>query len=160
SKREKNSFYETEVSKEESQRFIQFLHNKNEIKSSKYVGVIQFEATTINLLPKIFYEKDNEPNKQRLNQIQSHIMWWLSYCSKFNFPNFKSSLGQQKSDFFEVLVYLFAKYTRELLNNCLYSQYEEIDRELPYIKGRLNVPDYINENVSRGRWHKLNCTYD
>lgn len=160
SKREKNSYYDLEESKEESQRFIQFLHNTKEIKSNKYVGVIQFEGTNINLLPKVFYDKLNEPNERRLNQIQSHIMWWLSYCNKFNFPSFKSSLSQQKSDFFEVLVYLFAKYTRELLNNCLYSQYEEIDSELPYIKGRLNIPFYITENLSRGRWHKLNCTYD
>lgn len=160
SKREKNSYFDSRESKEESQRFIQFLHNTKEIKSSKYVGVIRFEDTTINLLPKVFYQTNKEQEEQPICQIQSHIMWWLSYCSKFNFPNFKSSLGQQKSDFFEVLVYLFAKYTRELLNNCLYSQYEEIDRELPYIKGRLNIPFYISENLSRGRWHKLNCNYD
>jgi 5-methylcytosine-specific restriction enzyme subunit McrC len=159
-KREKNSYYDSEEPKEESQKFIQFLHNTKEIKSSKYVGVIHFEGNKINLLPKIFYNKGNTPDKNKINQIHNHIMWWLSYCSKIKFPNFKSSLDSQKSDFFEVIVYLFAKYTRELLNNSLYSQYEEIDRELPYIKGRLNVPAYINENVSRGRWHKLNCTYD
>lgn len=25
---------------------------------------------------------------------------------------------------------------------------------------RLNVNEYINENISKGRWHQLNCTYD
>jgi 5-methylcytosine-specific restriction enzyme subunit McrC len=28
------------------------------------------------------------------------------------------------------------------------------------MKGRLNVNEYINENISKGRWHQLNCTYD
>ncbi|MCK5742104.1 MAG: hypothetical protein KAH48_07795, partial [Chlorobi bacterium] len=49
---------------------------------------------------------------------------------------------------------------RELLSNSIYQQYEEINREQSFIKGRLNVNAYINENLSRGNWHKLNCTYD
>src|SRR5690625_1902525 len=29
-----------------------------------------------------------------------------------------------------------------------------------FIKGRLNINPYIHQNLSRGNWHKLNCTYD
>lgn len=60
----------------------------------------------------------------------------------------------------EVLIYLFSKYTRELLGSSIYQQYEEVNRELSFIKGRLNTNEYINQNLSTGRWHKLNCTYD
>jgi 5-methylcytosine-specific restriction enzyme subunit McrC len=28
------------------------------------------------------------------------------------------------------------------------------------MKGRLNINEYINENISKGRWHHLNCTFD
>jgi len=59
-----------------------------------------------------------------------------------------------------VLIYLYSKYTRELFNTAIYQQYEEVNKELPFIKGRLNTNEYINENLSKGRWHKLNCTYD
>ncbi|MFY7936600.1 MAG: hypothetical protein ACOVOQ_04435, partial [Flavobacterium sp.] len=39
-KREKNSFYsENSENKIESQRFLQFIHKSNELKSNKYVGV-------------------------------------------------------------------------------------------------------------------------
>ena len=69
-------------------------------------------------------------------------------------------MGSTQSNFFEVLIYLFSKYTRELLNSAIYQQYEEVSEELPFIKGRLNVNQYINENISSGNWHKLNCTYD
>jgi 5-methylcytosine-specific restriction enzyme subunit McrC len=55
---------------------------------------------------------------------------------------------------------LFAKYTNELLSNSVYQQYEEVSNELSFIKGRLNTNEYISENLSKGRWHKLNCTYD
>lgn len=161
SKREKNSFYsENGNDKIESQRFLQFLHKTKEIKSNKYVGVIHFGSTKINLLPKIFFDSNREYSTTEINQIQNHILWWLSYCRKIKFPNYQSALGSVKSDFFEVLIYLFSKYTRELLNSSIYQQYEEVNEELPYIKGRLNTNDYIRENLCKGRWHKLNCSYD
>ena len=159
--REKNSYYsENENDKIESQRFLQFIHKSNELKSNKYVGVIHYEGNKINLLPKIFFDSEKEYSTNEVNQIQNHILWWLSYCRKIKFPNYQTSLGSSKSDFFEVLIYLFSKYTRELLNSSIYQQYEEINRELSFIKGRLNTNEYINENLSKGKWHKLNCTYD
>jgi len=111
-------------------------------------------------LPKIFFNSEKDYSTNEVNQIQNHILWWLSYCRKIKFPNYQASLGSTKSDFFEVLIYLFSKYTRVLLNSSIYQQYEEINRELSYIKGRLNTSGYINENLSKGKWHKLNCTYD
>jgi len=161
--REKNSFYSengNENDKIESQRFLQFIHKSNELKSNKYVGVIHYNGNKINLLPKIFFDSEKEYLINDVNQIQNHILWWLSYCRKIKFPNYQTSLGSSKSDFFEVLIYLFSKYTRELLNSTIYQQYEEVNRELSFIKGRLNANEYINENLSKGRWHKLNCTYD
>ena len=159
--RKKNSFYsENGNDKIESQRFLQFIHKSNELKSNKYVGVIHYEGNKINLLPKIFFDSEKEYQTNEVNQIQNHILWWLSYCRKIKFPNYQASLGSAKSDFFEVLIYLFSKYTRELLNSSIYQQYEEVNRELSFIKGRLNTNEYINENLSKGKWHKLNCTYD
>lgn len=159
--REKNSFYSgNENDQIESQRFLQFIYKSNELKSNKYVGVIHYGGSKMNLLPKIFYDSDKEYTATEVNQIQNHILWWLSYCRKIKFPNYLSSLGSAKSDFFEVLIYLFSKYTRKLLNSSIYQQYGEINRELSFVKGRLSVVDYINENLGKGKWHKLNCTYD
>lgn len=167
SKREKNSFYsENSENKIESQRFLQFFHKSNELKSNKYVGVIHFNGSKINLLPKIFFDSDKsytddaEEQIVGINQIHNHILWWLSYCRKIKFPNYQATLGSSKSDFFEVLIFLFSKYTRELLNSSIYQQYEEVNSELSFIKGRLNTNEYISENLSKGKWHKLNCTYD
>jgi 5-methylcytosine-specific restriction enzyme subunit McrC len=159
--RENNSFYsENGIDKIESQRFLQFIHKTNELKSNKYVGVIHFEGKKINLLPKIFYQQEKEYSENDVNQIHNHVLWWLSYCRKIKFPNFQTSLGSVKSDFFEVLIYLFSKYTRELLSSSIFQQYEEIKRELSFIKGRLNTTEYINQNLGNAKWHKLNCIYD
>lgn len=159
--REKNSFYsDSRNDKIESQRFLQFIHKSKELKSTKYVGVIHYQGNKINLLPKIFFESERAYSTNEVNQIQNHLLWWLSYCRKIKFPNYQTSLGRSKSDFFEVIIYLFSKYTRELLNSSIYQQYEEVNKELSFIKGRLNINAYINENLSKGKWHKLNCTYD
>lgn len=160
-RRESNSFYtENSTVKIESQRFLQFIHKSNELKSNKYIGVIYYEGHKINLLPKIFFDSKRDYSTNEVSQIQNHILWWLSYCRKIKFPNYQTSLGSAKSDFFEVLIYLFSKYTRELLNSSIYQQYEEVNRELSFIRGRLNTNEYINENLSGGKWHKLSCTYD
>ena len=159
--REKDSLYYTNENKKiESQRFLQFIHKSNELKSNKYVGTIHYQGNKINLLPKIFFDPEREYSAKCINQIQNHILWWLSYCRKIKFPNYLASLGSTKNDFFEVIIYLFSKYTLELLNSSIYQQYEEENRELSFIKGRLNTAEYINENLSKGKWHKLNCTYD
>ena len=159
--REKSSYYFDEQEERiESQRFLQFLHKTKEIKSSKYVGVIHYEGQKINLLPKIFFDSDKEYTESETNQIQNHILWWLSYCRKIKFPNYQTSMGSLKSDFFEILIYLFSKFTRQLLVNSIYQQYEEINKEISFIKGRLNTNEYINQNLGTGKWHKLNCTYD
>lgn len=159
--REKYSYYDTgDNDRIENQQFLQFLHKSNELKSNKYVGVIHFGGQKINLLPKIFYQDDVTQSSVRINQIHNHILWWLSYCRKIRFPNYQTALSGAKNDFFEVLIYLFSKYTRELLGNAIFQQFEEIEGELTFIKGRLHVNNYLNSNISTGRWHKLNCTYD
>jgi 5-methylcytosine-specific restriction enzyme subunit McrC len=146
--------------KKEAQQFIQFLHKTKELKSNKYVGVIHYNGERIHLLPKIFYSSDKAVSKEEIESIQLHILWWLSYCRKIKFPNYNTSQANQKSDFFEVLIYLFAKYTRELLGHSIYQQYEEKQEELGFIRGRIDLPNYINENLATGRWHKTHCVYN
>jgi 5-methylcytosine-specific restriction enzyme subunit McrC len=161
-KRENNpSFFEdSSINEASSQKFLNFLHKSNELKSNKFIGVIHYNGVKINLLPKIFFKDNKEYSENEVCQIHNHIIWWLSYCRKINFPKFSTSLGATNNDFFEVLIYLFSKYTRDLLSVSAYHRYEEQNDELPYLKGQLNFNKYINRNVSSGNFHKLNCSYD
>lgn len=159
-KREKSGYYYNEEdNRVEQQRFLQFLHRTKTLKSNKYVGVIHFENEIINLLPKIFYD-NKEPSVSDVSGINKHILWWLSYCRKLKFPNYLSGLNSEKADFFEILIYLFSKYTRELLNSSIFQKYTEVNEELSFIKGRLDVNTYINTNLSRGKNHKVSCQFD
>ncbi len=160
-KREKSNFYFIEEEEKiEVQRFIEFNHNTKELKSYKYVGFIHFENHKINLLPKIFFDKNRKYEPKEICGMQNHILWWLSYCQKIKFPNYQTALGSTNSDFFEVLIYLFSKFTLDLFSKTAFQQFQEIENEVLFLKGRLNTQTYINENLSRGNWHKFNCTYD
>jgi len=162
----KSVYFEDENSEIGPQKFLNLFHKSSKIKSNKYVGVIHYQGQIINLLPKIFYDsgkdyaEDTEELKNDLSQIHNHVLWWLSYCRKIKFPNYQVAMGSSRSNFFEVLIYLFSKYTRELLSSSIYQQYEEVNSELTFIKGKLNVNTYLTENLSKGKWHKINCTYD
>jgi 5-methylcytosine-specific restriction enzyme subunit McrC len=143
-----------------NQKFVK-LYRNDCIKACNYVGVIKIDGTTINILPKIFYdEKNPERSQEELNDIQANILWWLSYNRKLKFPKAKSQLGSFKNNFLEVLIHLFATYTREALSHCLYQAYSEFDKDLSYMKGRINVNRYINDHISKGNWHKLACIYE
>jgi 5-methylcytosine-specific restriction enzyme subunit McrC len=160
-KREKSAYYtDDEDNRVEVQRFIQFLHKSGDLKSNKYVGVIHFEGHTINLLPKIFYDASKTYDEPSVKVINMHILWWLSYCTKLKFPNYLSGLNSESCDFFEILIYLFSKYTKELLNSSVYQKYIEVRNELNNVRGRLDFNTYINDNLATGRHHKVTCVYD
>ncbi len=159
-KREKSNYYNEDENREEVQHFLQFLHKTNQLKSNKYVGVIHFENQTINLLPKIFYDVSKEASEEDVKVINTHVLWWLSYCRKLKFPNYQTGLGNEQADFFEILIYLFSKYTKELLSSSIYQKYVEVESELSFVKGRIDFNNYINNNLSRGRNHKVSCVFD
>jgi 5-methylcytosine-specific restriction enzyme subunit McrC len=150
--------YDTSIAAK--QKFLTFLKGRY-IKSRKYVGIIKYNGHTINLLPKIFFQNNSvEFSEESINSIHANILWWLTYCKKIKFPSTNSALSTLKSNFFEVLIYLFALYTRQALNNCMYQTYTEINNEIDFMKGRLDVNKYIADNYTKGRWQKLACTYD
>jgi len=147
---------ETDNSK---QRFIRF--RSSEFSPRNYVGVIRFNDTEINLLPKIFYKQDKEPSPAEIQNIHLHILYWLSYNKKIQFPNSLSDLESIKIDsFFEILILMFATYTREALNRVLYQNYHEVNQDNPFVKGRLDVNGYIKNNITTGNWQRITCDYD
>jgi len=152
-----SSVIETKI---EQQRFVQILHKNKQLKSNKYVGVIKYEDEVFNFLPKIFYEQNKKHNMEDVRVINLHILWWLKYCGKIHFPNYLTNLETTSCDFFDILIYLFSNYTKNLLSSLIYQKYEEIENELSFIKGRVDFSKYINENISKGKWHKINCTFD
>jgi len=147
---------ETDKSK---QRFIRF--KSNEFSPRNYVGVIRFNDTEINLLPKIFYEEGKDSKDYDLNNIHLHILYWLSYNKKIRFPKSLSDLKSIEIDsFFEILILMFSTYTRDAMNRVLFQNYHDINQDNEFIKGRLDVNGYIKNNLTTGNWQRITCDYD
>jgi 5-methylcytosine-specific restriction enzyme subunit McrC len=164
--RERNDYFRNDAGpKSETQQFISIsrrVERKPSLKCKNYVGVIRFNKKEINLLPKVFFNPDSDVvDDKKPNAINKHLLWWLSYCRRLKFPNVASDLDRiECKSFFEVLIYIFSKYTKEVLANSVYQQYIEVEEELDCIRGRLDINRYITQNLATGRWHKLSCCYD
>lgn len=149
---------------ESKQRFVRF--RTNEFSPQNYVGVIRYENTEINLLPKIFYKKEYKENKgqltpEEIKNIHLHILYWLSYNKKIRFPKSLSDLKSIEIDsFFEILILMFATYTRDAMNRVLFQNYHDINQDNQFIKGRLDVNGYIKNNITTGNWQRITCDYD
>lgn len=142
------------------QKFLSFLKG-NYIKSMNYIGVIKFNDTVINLLPKIFFDdtKDDYSDAE-IEAVHANILWWLIYCNKFKFRKSMVSMNSIRNNFFEIFIYFFASYTRYVLSNLLFKSYEELNEEMSFVRGRIDIPTYVVENLSKAKWHKLFCIYD
>lgn len=146
--------------KKEKQQFLSE-YRDNKIKARNYIGIIHYDGYTFNLLPKIFYKNGKDPDATQIEQIQKNILWWLSYSKRLKLPKLESDFNKIKTNsFFEILIYLFATYTSELFTRQIYQNYTDVERELPFVKGRIDMNAYIKNNLSTGNWAKIACVYD
>ena len=139
------------------QRFLTFDGNK--IKARNYIGFINYEGENITIYPKIFYEKI--PENVMDSYLRTNLMYWLRNSEKIKLPLVKTDLDfKNTSNFLEIFIYLFAKYTADLIYENPFNNYEEVEEELEFLKGRLNTSAYLKENLSTGKWNKFNCIHE
>lgn len=154
-RREYNENQQEDQSK--GQPFLQIGYDAQKnpfLKAGKYVGFIQFEGRTIQIIPKIF-------EGQKPDKAFKHLLWWLSYCRKVEFP-FTDLLSNLDAieEFPEAIIRYFAQFTYQLVSEIPYHQYEEVTETNPFLKGRLNTQQYINTSLVRGNWHQMVCDYE
>ena len=140
------------------QPFLEFGYDPNggqvTIKAGKYVGFIQYEGLTIQIIPKLF-------NEDQADLAFRHLLWWMDYSQRVRFPFTDLLTGSEFiSNFPEALIRYFARYTHQLVSTFPYHKYEEMTDTMPYLRGRLNTQAYINTSLSRGNWHQLVCDYE
>lgn len=132
------------------QRFLNI--NRNKIQSCNYVGLIKFKNKSFNLYPKICTNKEKQ-------EITSMLLFWLRYSNIHTLPQIETGLEYCEYDFFEILIYIYAKYTQNLFSTSLFQHYKEINKETTFLKGKLDINEYIN-NICNGKPHLFHCTFD
>lgn len=151
-------FYDNDPEKPVPKRqpFLRFelSHGRATMKAGQYVGFIQFEGHTIQILPKLF-----SPGQADI--AFRHLLWWLDYGQRVSFPFINLSTGSEPVENFpEALIRYFAKFTHQLISSQPYHQYQEMTESMSYLRGRLNTQSYINASLSRGNWHRLVCDHE
>ncbi|NLZ35155.1 MAG: hypothetical protein GX889_09695 [Clostridiales bacterium] len=129
------------------------------VKARNYVGFISYKGESITIYPKIF--EDNIEEDQLDSYLISNILYWLSKCTKIKFPIIDTNINFNRSDsILELFIYIFSKLTLENVYNNPYNSYEEVEEELPYLKGRLNTTEYLKSNIATGRWNNFNIIHE
>jgi 5-methylcytosine-specific restriction enzyme subunit McrC len=149
-----------EFKRDTEQKFLKF--GIADLKVGKYAGVIRTANDTIHIYPKIF---DTEANRTVASKgenfssyVFSHILWWMSYSKRIRLPKTFSSFDTTGSDFLEVLMYFFAYYTDDLVNNYSFNDYTLEEEDLSMVRGRIKFNEYVG-NIGRGDWHKVPCEF-
>ena len=148
--------------KKSSQQFIDIDRN-NRLQAKNYVGIIRFETQTIHLLPKIFYtSKRNQGDiEEILPFVHQQLMRWLSYSTKINFPLIEGQYqSRRKNNIAEIILFTFAHYTHQLLQQQQFTSYETVKKNTSYVKGRFKTAQYVRKHLSSGKWQKIPCEFD
>lgn len=149
-------YFEDEDNSE--QQFFKF--NLNTIQAGKYIGSIKFGEQQFHIIPKIFQD-DHSKNEDHeyIEQSNRTILWWLSKCTKINFPKSFSAWSTQNFDFLDILIHLFASLTRDDLIFNQHQAYIEKEEEIEMLRGRIDFGKY-STNFYTGKAHILPCVYD
>lgn len=163
--RNRNRYIESidELSEEEKQeqeiqkqRFFDFTLD-GKISARNYVGVVQYEDVRIEVYPKIFADSETEDVKK----WQLNLLYWLTYCRKIKFPFSFADVSKLKfDDFLELLIYVFANYTEEILSQQPYQAYQSVEEETAFLKGRLEFDNYTKHNLITGKWQNFYCIHE
>ena len=126
---------------------------RKKIKALNYVGVIKAGDITIEIFPKFLKEGD----EGELRKIASkNLLKMLEYTQKWRFREIDyADLERIEHDFFEILIYIFAKNLLSLLKVKQNYEYVRKRNELRYVRGRIDFARYTNP----ARMHVIPCVH-
>ncbi|NCT93066.1 MAG: hypothetical protein GXC72_01470 [Chitinophagaceae bacterium] len=147
---------EQQAEKIQRQRFFDFTVD-GKISARNYVGVVQYDGIRVEVYPKIFADDEAENTKQ----WQLNMLYWLSYCRKVKFPfSFADVSKLQFDDFLELLIYIFANFTEDVISNQPFQAYQTVGEESPFLKGRISYEEYTKNNLTTGKWQNFFCNHE
>lgn len=143
------------------QQFLDFIGQKN-IRTKDYVGTIVYKGHQLNIFPKVFKEfKDDDDRKSLdLQHLMHNLVKWIEYTAKIDYPYISIAADMENTnDLQELFVSLYVRYVKAALDRGLFFRYEEKTENLPTIRGRLDIKDYITKKYPTGQFGKFLCSY-
>lgn len=117
----------------------------NYLRATSFVGIVQLPGLTLEILPKLYRDSALETEQSIINLL--HL---LQYTRKL-FRTIKQSdishLRKRKTNFFEVLIYLFASHLSDLMKAGLHRIYRHVDEESPFLKGSWRISEQLGRSA-------------
>ena len=131
---------------------IGFKQGKHVVMATSYVGVIRIGKTTIEILPKV--DKDGDKRLAAQN-----LLYFLSYTRKLSIKESDiARLTERTSEFFEILIYLFARNLWELIKKGMYKEYVAEEKYAGFLKGKWLISQQLTQRPTTR--HSFYVSYD
>jgi len=130
------------------------LVSNNRIKAGRYVGIIQVGKQTIEVLPKVLSNLDDNSS----SFIRKNLLFMLSYINKLDIKETDIAKLKKTTDLFEIIIHLFAKNLLELLKKDFVKNYNQYENNNNFLKGKLLIAKQIKLNFYNAS--KFYCRYD
>lgn len=119
------------------------------IAAKNYVGVLSLNSgTTIEILPKIYSEKDSADKAKKLLIKMLRTLRVSPYKSLQ-----KTSVNVEKLNIFEIFIRMFIDEVFAIVKHGLKCNYERVEDNLNVFKGKINFSKHIKYNTA----HKEKC---
>ncbi|AQS05554.1 McrC family protein [Clostridium beijerinckii] len=124
---------------------------RKEIVATQYVGFIKIKNKTIQVIPKIFKNNDNEN--------LHFLLYMLQYTEKLKIKNFSlTSFNKIDGSFFEVFIWLYARNLLDILKPGIKKQYVVNEENSNFLKGKFLIGEHIKYNNFNNA--KFFCSFD
>jgi 5-methylcytosine-specific restriction enzyme subunit McrC len=134
--------------------FVRGFNTKNQagLKATKFVGVFQLDDVTIQVLPKIYHAEH-----RKAEEATANLLFLLKYAADLPLPTDLVALQNQRSDFLEVLIGVFATHLRSQWQQGAFRTYRSVEDVLPVLKGQWRLTAQLRRPAQP---HQFAVTYD
>lgn len=130
---------------------IRVERGKPVVKATSYVGILKIGKTTIEVLPKV--DNANE------NLATRNLLYLLSYTKKLQIKESEiAHLTERQSEFFEILIYLFANNLWDLMKKGVYKEYVTKEEYAGFLKGKWLISQQLIQKPTEK--HSFYISYD
>jgi 5-methylcytosine-specific restriction enzyme subunit McrC len=129
---------------------------KGKIIPQNLVGVVRVGQTTIEILPKIYKEKDITQNRPL---VARNLLKMLDYSEFFEFKDFETWADLETIrdfDILEIIVSIFARRLLDTLQSQPHREYTTVEEVLGSVRGRIDFNRYMNPATM----HRVPCVYN
>ena len=138
-----------------------FKVGNRELKATEQVGVVRYGKRTVQILPKIYNPSSqfSDVNREEIaRQASENLLYLLALVTHFSVRESEiAALARNSSDWFEILIQLFAKHLFAEWTRGAVHNYQIVEAETGILKGKWQIAHQSRRPASR---HIFSVAFD